>query len=97
MRIAGQAWTQLARASSGGARVEDGQFSCFDVTSHPDATTVAEIMLLKGTYPIEVVDLENLLFANISVFARPAGYPVRFLKKGGSELVADHDGLELVP
>ena len=77
--------------------MEDDRFSCFDITSAPDATTVAEIMLLKGTYPIEVTYLENILFANLEVFAGPAGYPVRLLKKGGAELTADRDGLELVP
>ncbi len=97
VRIAGQAWTQLARAPSREARMEDDHFSCFDITSAPDATTVAEISLLKGTYPIEVTYLENILFANLEVFAGPAGYPVRLLKKGGAEMVADHDGLELVP
>ena len=72
-------------------------FRSTDTSSNPDATTVAEITLHKGSYPIEVVYLENMLFANLEVFASPAGYPPRLLKKNGAEIMADHDGLELVP
>jgi PA14 domain len=99
VQIENQSWIRTVKDVSGStANIEGDKISVNGRGNMPgDHEIIGEIRLAKGTYPIVVSSEDRTGPSVFQVFAAPAGYPGRMLRKGGSVEEDDVPGLELLP
>jgi hypothetical protein len=98
LQIEGGKWERLLRDASGrGARLDGDSLYARRTTNASSQQCIAEIKLARGNYPIRAVSWDRNGTSGFSVFAAPAGYPARLLKKNGAGEDADIPGLKVLP
>jgi hypothetical protein len=100
LQIEDQKWMRTVKDVSGStAKVGGGDTITVDGRGNMpgDHEVIGEISLTKGTYSIRVLSLDRSGPSVFQVFAAPAGYPGRLLKKNGAVEEEDVPGLEALP
>jgi hypothetical protein len=94
IQIAGRNWERIVRdASLIYARLDGDSISGRFCDNGVSQECIGEINLDKGKYSIRVVSWDRNGTSSMSVFAAPAGWPPRLLRKDGAGLEEDIPGI----
>lgn len=98
IQIDGGKWERIVSDRSGRcARMDGDSLSSRRTTASSSQEIIGEIKLAKGNHAIRVMSWDRSGSSCFNVFAAPAGFPPRLLRKAGAGETDDSPGLEVLP